>query len=119
MRGDRWDHTSTGIGALTRADRYREAAFTRKIDDAYRGVATTSSRRRRRRHLRTARRHERALLAQRRRPQSALFALAFVLLVALVATVATGAGPTVALVVAGLFAIDVFTLRRRRRLHRA
>lgn len=105
----------SGIGALTRKDRYREAAIARKIDDAYRGFSTTPSARARRRHLRAARRHERALVAQRRRPQSVLTALAIALLVILAVIVFNRVSLALALVVAALLVIDVRVLRRRRR----
>ncbi len=105
----------SGIGALTRKDRYREAALAQKIDDSYRGFSTTPSARARRRHLRAARRDERALVAQRRRPQSVLAALAIALLVILVVIAVNRVSLTLALVVAALLVIDVRVLRRRRR----
>jgi hypothetical protein len=106
---------ATGIGALTRRDHYREKALARKIDDAYRSMSTTSSARQRRRQLRSAHRHERALVAQRRRPQSALTGLAVALGGALVASVATGAPSTATLIVAALLFIDLRVIRRRKR----
>jgi hypothetical protein len=113
MRGYE-SRASTGIGALTRKDRHREAALVQKIDDAYRGLAVTSSTRARRRHLRAARRHERALVAQRRRPQSLLAALALVLLGLLVVIAVNRAPITPALIVAALLVVDLRVLRWRR-----
>jgi hypothetical protein len=114
MRSDERRRASTGIGALTRKDRYREAALTRRIDDAYRSLSVTSSARARRRSLRAARRHERALHAQRRRPQSLLTALAVTLLGLLGAIVVTRASLTLALIAAALLVVDVRVLRWRR-----
>jgi len=115
MRGDERRRASTSIGALTRKDRYREAALAQKINDAYRNLSTTSSARGRRRHLRAARRHERALAAQRRRPQSALSGFALALAGLLVAIAVSRASFTLAAVVAALLVIDLRVLRRRRR----
>ena len=114
MRSEQRHRASTSIGALTRKDRYREAALTRKIDDAYRSLSVTSSARARRRSLRAARRHERALTAQRRRPQSLLTALAFALFGLLAAVVVTRTSLTLALIVAALFFVDLRVLRWRR-----
>jgi len=105
----------TSIGALTRRDRYREATLNRKIDDAYGSLNFTSSRRRRRRAIRVARRHERALAAQRRRPQSALFALGLALTAVLVVLVVNGAPSTLTIAAAVLVFADWSVLRRRRR----
>ena len=111
---------ATSIGALTRKDRYREAALTRKIDDAYQSLSVTSSARARRRNLRAARRHERALAAQRRRPQSLLTALALALFALLAAVVVTRASLTLALISAALLFVDLRVLRwRRKALRRA
>jgi hypothetical protein len=115
MRGYERRRAATGIGALTRRDRYREAALTQKIDDAYRSLAVTSSTRARHRHLRAARRHERALVAQRRRPQSLLSALALALLGLLVVVAVNRAPITLALIVAALLVVDLRVLRWRRR----
>ena len=104
----------TSIGALTRKDRYREAALAQKIDDAYRSLSVTSSGRARRRRLRAARRHERALVAQRRRPQSLLIAFALTLLGLLAAIIFTRASVTLAVIVAALFFVDLRVLRWRR-----
>jgi len=114
MRSNQKRRTSTSIGAVTRKDRYREAALTRKIDEAYRSLSVTSSSRGRRRTIRAARRHERALIAQHRRPQSLLAALALGLLGLLAAIIATRASVTLALIVAALFVVDLRVLRRRR-----
>jgi hypothetical protein len=108
----------TSIGALTRRDRYREATLNRKIEDAYGSLNFTSSRRRRRRAIRVARRHERALAAQRRRPQSALFALGVALAGAFVVLVVNGAPSTLTIGTAVLVFADWSVLRRRRRLLR-
>jgi hypothetical protein len=116
MRGDQRRRASTSVGALTRKDRYREAALSRKIEDAYRNFSTTSSVRVRRRHLRAARRNERALVAQRRRPQSALTGLAVALIGLLAMSAVTRASFTVAVIVATLLVIDLHVLRRRRRM---
>ncbi len=113
--GEQSPRAASGIGALTRKDHYREAALAQKIEDAYRGFSTTPSARARRRHLRAARRHERALVAQRRRPQSVLTALAIALLVILAVIAVNRISLTLALVVAALLVIDVRVLRRRRR----
>ena len=118
MSGHVTRRAPSGIGALTNKDHYREAALKRKIDNAYRNMSTTPSARRRRRQLRTAHRHERALIAQRRRPQSALTALAVGLFGVLVAIVFTATSSTVAAIVAALLFVDVHVLRRRRRLLR-
>jgi hypothetical protein len=114
MRSDERRRASTGIGALTRKDRYREAALSGKIDDAYRSLSVTSSARARRRRLRAARRHERALAAQRRRPQSLLTALGLTLFGLLVALIVTRASLTLALIVAALLVVDLRVLRWRR-----
>ncbi|MDP9333372.1 MAG: hypothetical protein M3Q30_08710 [Actinomycetota bacterium] len=114
MRSDDRRRASTSIGALTRKDCYREAALTRKIDDAYRSLSVTSSARGRRRKIRAARRHERALVAQRRRPQSLLTALALSLLGLLAAIIVTRASVTLALIVAALLVLDLRVLRWRR-----
>ncbi len=42
MRGDEKRRASTSVGALTRKDRYREAALGKLIDDAYRRTSTTA-----------------------------------------------------------------------------
>ena len=115
MRGYEGRRAATGIGALTRKDRYREAALTQKIDDAYRSLAVTSSSHARHRQLRAARRHERALVAQRRRPQSLLRALALALLGLLVVVAVNRAPFTLALIVAALLVVDLRVLRWRRR----
>ena len=91
------------MGALTRRDRYREATLNQKIEDAYGSLNITSSRRRRRRAVRVARRHERALAAQRRRPQSMLFALGLALAAGLVVLVVNGASSTLTIIAAVLF----------------
>ena len=114
MRSNQKRRTSTSIGAVTRKDRYREAALIRKIDEAYRSLSVTSSSRGRRRTIRAARRHERALVAQRRRPQSLLAALALGLLGLLAVIIVTRASVTLALIVAALFVVDLRVLRRRR-----
>ena len=120
MRGEQTRRTTSGIGALTRRDRAREAAIIYKIRDSYRGVTTTTSSRARRRHVRDARRHERALLAHRRRPQSVLVGLVPGLGALLAVLVFVGAPLTAAAIVAALLAVDVLALRsRRRRLRRA
>ena len=118
MSGDDRRPVPAGIGGLTRRDHYREAALTRVIADNYRGMSSAASARGRRRHLRSARRHERALVAQRRRPQSVLSALALGLVVVLAALVATRASFTLAIIAAALLLVDVRVLRRRRRLLR-
>jgi hypothetical protein len=115
MRSVERRRASTSIGALTRKDRYREAALAQKIDDAYRSLSVTSSARARRRRLRAARRHERALVAQRRRPQSLLTLFALTLVGLLAAIIATRASLTLALVVAALLVVDIRVLRWRRR----
>jgi Flp pilus assembly protein TadB len=115
MTGGNRRPAPTSIGALTRKDRHREAALAQKIDDAYRNFSKTSSVRARHRYLRAARRNERALVAQHRRPQSALIALAVALAVLLGAIVVTGASFTVAVVLAAVLAVDVRVLRHRRR----
>ena len=92
----------------------------KKIDVAYGGMAKTTSKRKRQRHLRTARRHERALDAQRRRPQSLLSALAFVLGVVFAAVVVTRSSFAIAMAVGVVLAADIVVLRRRRHaVHRA
>jgi len=118
MRGHEPRRAPSGIGALTRKDRYREAALAEKIDAAYRGWSSSPSGRRRSRHLRAARRHERALAAQRKRPQSLLRVIAFLLAVFVTVLVVTRASLTVALVAAGLLVVDLRVLRRRKRLVR-
>jgi Flp pilus assembly protein TadB len=115
MSGHESRRGGTGIGALTRRDHYREKTLRRKIDLAYRTMSTTSSARQRRRHLRSAHRHERALIAQRRRPQSALTGLATVLVGIFVAIVWSGAGSTAMLIVGALLLIDLQVIRRRKR----
>jgi hypothetical protein len=106
---------SSSIGALTRRDRRREAALVQNIDVAYRNFSTTKSGRVRRRSLRAVRRNERALVAQRRRPQSALTGLALALTVTLAALVALRAPLTLALVVGAVLVVDVRVLRHRKR----
>jgi hypothetical protein len=115
MRGEPTRRTTSGIGALTRRDRAREAAITYKVRDSYRNLATTTSSRVRRRHIRDARRHERTLLAYRRRPQSLLVGLVPALGALVVVLVLVHAPLTVPVVVAALLAGDVLALRRRRR----
>jgi hypothetical protein len=119
MRGEQVRRTTTGIGALTRRDRAREAAITFKIRDSYRSLAATTSSRGRRRHIRDARRHERTLLAHRRRPQSLLVGLVPVLGALLVVLVLVHAPLSVPTIVAAVLAVDVLALRRRRRARRA
>jgi hypothetical protein len=120
MRGEQSRRTTSGIGALTRRDRAREAAITNKIRDSYRSLATTTSTRTRRKHIRDARRHERTLLAHRRRPQSVLVALVPFLAALFVVLVVVRAPVTAAAVVVALLALDVRVLRtRRRKLRRA
>jgi len=112
--------STSGIGALTRRDRAREATINHRIRDSYRSLSTTTSSRVRRRHVRNARRHERALLAQRLRPQSMLVALVPALGALAVLLFLVGAPLTAVLVVAAVLAIDVRVLqRRRRKLRRA
>src|SRR5262245_62948513 len=101
MRGEASRRTTSGIGALTRRDRAREAAINHKIRDSYRSLAATTSSRARRKHVRDARRHERALLAHRRRPQSVLVGLVPALGALFVVLVIAHA-PLTALVVVGL-----------------
>jgi hypothetical protein len=114
MRSDERRRASTSIGALTRKDCYREAALNQKIDEAYRSLSVTSSAHARRRRLRAARRHERALFAQRRRPQSLLTAMALTLLGLLGVIVVTRASVTLALIIAALLVVDLRVLRWRR-----
>jgi VIT1/CCC1 family predicted Fe2+/Mn2+ transporter len=118
MRGEPVRRTTSGIGALTRRDRAREAAIAFKIRDSYRSLATTTSSRGRRRHIRDARRHERTLLAHRRRPQSLLVGLVPALGVLLVILVLVHAPMSVPAIVAAVLALDVLALRRRRRMFR-
>jgi Flp pilus assembly protein TadB len=119
MRGEQSRRTSSGIGALTRRDRAREAAITHSIRDSYRSLATTTSARTRRRYVRDARRHERTLLAHRRRPQSVLVGLVPALGAAFVLLLIAHAPLTVLVVVAAVLALDVRVVRsRRRRLRR-
>jgi cobalamin synthase len=118
MRGEQTRRTTSGIGALTRRDRTREAAITNKIRDSYRSLATTTSVRARRRHVRVARRHERALLAQRRRPQSVLVALLCALSALLVVLVRVHAPLRALAIVVALLAFDAGVVRRRRRKFR-
>jgi len=89
-----------------------------KIDASYRNFSTKTSGRARRRNLRSARRTERALIAQRRRPQSALTALAFVLILLIAAVAMLHASLTLVLIFAAVLAADVGVLRRRRRIVR-
>jgi Flp pilus assembly protein TadB len=110
--------TPSTIGALTRKDRRRESALVRKIDGAYGGMAKAGSKRKRQRHLRAARRHERALDAQRRRPQSLLSALAVILGVVFAVVVATAGSSAVAIAVGVVLVVDIAVLRRRRRIAR-
>jgi VIT1/CCC1 family predicted Fe2+/Mn2+ transporter len=120
MRGEASRRTTSGIGALTRRDRAREAAINHKIRDSYRSLSTTTSTRVRRKHVRTARRHERALLAHRRRPQSVLVGLVPTLGALLVVLVFLHAPFTAPAIVAVLLAVDVRVVqRRRRKLRRA
>jgi Flp pilus assembly protein TadB len=118
MRGDRRRPAPTSVGALTRRDRHREAALVNKLDASHRNFSTSTSGRTRRRNHRSVRRTERALNAQRRRPQSVLSALAFVLVVLIAATVMLRASSTLALILAAVLAVDVGVLRRRRRIVR-
>ena len=106
------------IGALTNKDHYREAALQKKINDSYRSMASISSARQRRRQLRVARRHERALVAQRQRPQSALTGLALVLFGLLAVVALTGASSQLLMIVGGLLLLDLLVLRHRRRVLR-
>jgi VIT1/CCC1 family predicted Fe2+/Mn2+ transporter len=115
MPGERVRRTTSGIGALTRRDRAREAAIMHKIHDSYRDLATTTSSRVRRRHVRVARRHERALLAQRRRPQSVLVGLIPALGALLVVLVFVHAPLRALAIVAALLVVDACVVRRRRR----
>ena len=120
MRGEQVRRTTSGIGALTRRDRAREAAISNKIHDSYRSLAATTSARVRRKHVRVARRHERALLAQRRRPQSVLVALVPALGALLVVLVLVHAPLAASAIVAVLLAVDARVVhRRRRKLRRA
>jgi Flp pilus assembly protein TadB len=107
--------TPSTIGALTRKDRRRESALVKKIDVAYGGMAKATSKHKRQRHLRAAHRHERALDAQRRRPQSLLSALAFVLGVVFAVVVVTRSSFAIAIAVGVVLAVDIAVLRRRRR----
>ena len=120
MRGEQSRRTTSGVGALTRRDRAREAAITYKIRDSYRSLATTTSTRARRKHVRDARRHERTLLAHRRRPQSVLVGLVPALAAVLVVLIVVHAPLTALAVVAAVLAFDVRVVRsRRRKLRRA
>ena len=118
MRGDKRRPAPTGVGALTRKDRHREAALIDKIDRAYSNFSTSASGRVRRRNYWAARRNERALVAQRRRPRSVLIAIAFALAGALAAIVASRASLTLSLVVAAVLFVDLLILRHRRRVLR-
>jgi Flp pilus assembly protein TadB len=115
MRGDGLRRASRGVGALTRKDRYREAALARKAGEAHRSVLRTSSTRKKRQYLRAARKHERALDAQRRRPQSIFIAFAVCLVALLVLNVSMQTSWTLTLVLGGLLVADLRVLRRRRR----
>jgi Flp pilus assembly protein TadB len=115
MRSNERRRKTPGVGALTRKDRYREVALARKAGAAHRSVLRTSSTRKKQRHLRTARKHERALDAQRRRPQSIIIAFAFCLVALLVFTVSTHTSWTTIVVLGALLVVDVRVLRRRRR----
>jgi VIT1/CCC1 family predicted Fe2+/Mn2+ transporter len=120
MRGEQTRRSTSGIGALTRRDRAREAAISNKIRDSYRDLSTTTSARVRRRHVRVARRHERALLAQRRRPQSLLVGLVSALGALLVVLVVVHAPLRALAIVAALLVVDARVVqRRRRKLRRA
>jgi Flp pilus assembly protein TadB len=118
MSGQVARRASSHIGALTSKDHYREAVIQKKINDAYKSMSSTSSPRLRRRQLRSARRHERALHAQRHRPQSALYGTALVLVGLLVVVAVTELSSTLLLILAVLFVADVLTLRHRRRVLR-
>jgi hypothetical protein len=89
-----------------------------KIDVAYRNFSTTSPGRARRRSLRSARRNERALIAQRRRPQSALTGLALFLVDLLAAIAMLRVSLTLAAIVGAVLVADLSVLRRRRRVLR-
>jgi hypothetical protein len=115
MRGEQSRRTTSGIGALTRGDRAREAAITNRIRDSYRSLATTTSTGRRRKHVRDARRHERTLLAYRRRPQSVLVGLVPALVALFVVFLFVHAQLTVLAIVGALLALDVHVVRSRRR----
>jgi hypothetical protein len=120
MRGDQSRRTTSGIGALTRGDRAREAAISNRIRDSYRSIPTTTSPRARRKHVRDARRHERVLLAYRRRPQSVLVGLVPALGAVLVVLAVVHAPFSVLVIVAAALALDVRVVRsRRRKLRRA
>jgi hypothetical protein len=118
MSGHDTRRPSSHIGALTSKDHYREAAIQKKINDSYKAMSSISSPRKRRRQLRVARRHERALHAQRRRPHSALFAGAVVLLGLLAVGALTGASSTLLLIAGALLVADGLALRHRRRILR-
>jgi Flp pilus assembly protein TadB len=118
MSGHDTRRASSHIGGLTSKDHYREKALKRKIDETYRSMSSTSSARLRRRQLRIARGHERALEAQRKRPQSALTAFAVVLVGLFAVVVVVGAPSTLMLIVAALLLIDLAVVRRRRRILR-
>ena len=118
MSGHDTRRASNHIGALTSKDHYREKALQKKINDAYRSMSSMSSPRKRRRQLRIAHRHERALAAQRRRPQSALDAFAFVLVGLLGVIVVVGSPVSFVLIVAALLFGDLLVVGRRRRIFR-
>jgi hypothetical protein len=118
MTGSDARRASSHIGALTSKDHYREAALQKKINDLYRNMSSTSSPRQRRRHLRAAHRHERALLAQRQRPQSAITASVLVLIGLLALVALTGTSSQLALILGALLVVDLIVLRHRRRVLR-
>jgi Flp pilus assembly protein TadB len=118
MTGSDARRASSHIGALTNKDHYREAALQKKINDSYRNMSSISSARQRRRQLRVAHRHERALLAQRQRPHSAIVAFAFVLFGMLGVVALTGASSQIALILGALLLVDLIVLRHRRRVLR-
>jgi len=118
MTGPDARRASSHIGALTNKDHYREAALQKKINDSYRSMSSIASPRQRRRQLRVARRHERALIAQRQRPQSALTGCALVLIGLLVVVAWTGASSQLLMIAGALLLVDLIVLRRRRRVLR-
>jgi Flp pilus assembly protein TadB len=118
MTGPDARRASSHIGALTNKDHYREAALQRKINDSYRSMSSISSPRRRRRQLRIAHRHERALVAQRQRPHSALFGGAIVLFGLLALVAVTAVSSTLLMILGALLLADLVALRHRRRVLR-